>query len=348
MAAVPSVGVLAQFGLSAFGTDSVTPYALGSPPSIANAFEFLNESLTTEQEVIRTEGIRGTRLHPAERVRQGRIIPGGSVSMQPTYAEMVQLLPRIFGVGTANTGYTVYAIAEKTGQVTLPAGVPGGSTFTWSSLPQYFRASVDRVAKVYVYDNAKVNRATLRSAPGQPLDVTLEIEALTEAVNNAGTFPSLTVSATAPFVFHDAVITLGGTVYQVLELETTIDWHLKTDRFANSQTRTDLVSLDCTVATRFTVPFTSDTAALYNASAWAGGVPQTYPYGITGVANFSWGGAGLGAAGVSLALYYGNLIFPAKKSPAVQSKDEIGMVLEGEARGAGTVTPLACVLDSTP
>lgn len=315
----PSVGVAAQFGMN--------PTATLVPGAATEAYEFLSENVATDREVVRTEGLRGTRLHPTERVRQGRQPIGGTVVMQPTYAELVNLLPRMIGAAQAGAGFNTYTVSDV--------------------VPVAFQVIIDRVAKVYTYVGCRVGRATFRSGPGRPLELSLEVEALQESIGNAGTFAALTVSPTAPFVFMDGTLTLGASVLQVMEFETTVDWHLKTDRYVNSTTRTDLPSLDLTVATRFTVPYTSDTTGFYDASAWAGGGPGG-TYGVAGNINFAYGGAGGGGAGVNLQLSFGNLVFPARKSPAVPNRDEIGLLLEGEARKVGATAPLSVVLDSTP
>ena len=303
----PSMGVAAQLGM-------------GASSPVTEAYEFLSENLALDHELLRTEGLRGTRLHPAERVRLGRQLIGGTIVMQPTYAELVNLLPRIVSAAQAGAGLNTYTVSD-----TQPAA---------------FAVSVDRGAKVFTYAGCRCGRATFRSGVGQPMELALEVEALSESQGNAGTFPSLTVSATPPFIYADAALTLGGATYQVHEWETTIDWHLKTDRFANNVSRTDLPSMDLTVTARFLVPFTSDTAALYDAG---GGVS-----GVTGSVNLTYLGAGGGGAGVNLQFSYANLIFPARKSPTVAGRDEINLSLEAEARKSGSTAPLVVTLDSTP
>ncbi len=305
----PSVGVLAQLGMS---TDtSATPHAA------TEAYEFLSENLASDREVVRTEGLRGTRLHDSKRIRQGRLTPGGTITMQPTYAELANLLPRI-------------------------VGAPTGILYTPNdTVPVAFQTIIDRVAKVYTYTGCRVGRARFHSGVGQPLSLDLEIEALNESIGNAATFGNLTVASNPPFVFFDGALTLVAAAIQVIEWETTIDWHLKMDRFVNSQTRTDLPSLDLTVSTRFTVPYTSDTTAYYDQS--------TPALSIAGNINFTYLGAGGGAAGVNLQFSYGNLVLAPKKSPHVVGRDEITMVLESESRNVVSgAAPLVVQLDSTP
>lgn len=313
MSAIPSMGVLAKLGMKADTTST--------PATADEAYEFLNENLAMSRGLIRTDGLRGTRLHPKERVRSGLKAFGGPIEMEPTYAELVALLPRIVAAASAQSGFNTYTVSD--------------------TVPVAFQIVVDRVAKVFTYLGCKVSKATFRSGTGQNLKLTLEIEALDHSIGNAGTFPVLTISATPPFVFSDAVLTLGGTTYQMMEWECTIDWHLKTDRYINSTTRTDLPSMDLSIEFKATLPYTSDTVGLYD----AGGSDSVA--GITGNVNFTYGGAGGGASGVNLKFDFANLIFPADKNPSVPSKDEVLLVLNGEARRSGTTSPLIVTLDST-
>jgi hypothetical protein len=281
-------------------------------------YEFVSENLALDQEHIYEPGIRGTRLKPAERLRDGRKTPGGTIVMHPTYAELVDLLPRIVSAASAQSGYNTYTVSD-----TQPAA---------------YDVTVDRIAKVFRYTGCRTSRATFRGSPGRPLELTLEVEALTEVIGNAGTFPSLTISGTPPFVWHDGVVTIGGTTYQCFEWECTIDWMLKLDRFVNSQTRTDLPSMGLTITNRFTIPYTSTETALYNAGV----------SGFAAIMEFTYLGAGGGAAGTNLKYEFAKVCFPARKSPIVASRDEVTMELSGEAYRSGSTAPLIVSLDSTP
>ena len=303
--AAPSMGVLAQLGMASSG-------------AATEAFEFISETLTTKQEVRRNEGIRGTRLHPKERVRRGRTTPGGTIRMEPTYAELVNMLPRIVAAASAQVGYDTYTVSD--------------------TVPVAFDVQIDRVAKVFSYTGCRTNRCTFRAQSGGILEVDWDIEALTETIGNAGTFPSLTISGTPPFIFEDSTLTIGGSAYPVQEFECVIDWHLKVDRFMNSTTRAYLPSMDFSCMCKFVVPY-CDTTALYDDGGDVLGQAADI--------NFTYSGAGGGAAGVNLKLAFANLIFPAEKSPSVQSKDEVTMLLQGEARRSSTTSPLIVTLDNT-
>ncbi len=311
MPVAPNVGVLAQLGMNT--TTTTTPGAA------TEAYEFESENLALDQAIIDTAGIRGGRNHVIERVRAANQHIGGSINIQPTYNELLNLLPRIVGAISNQAGYDTFSTSDTVA-------------------PVYFQTIVDRVAKVYSYVGCKVGSATFRSSQGGPLSLSLEIEALQESIGNSGTFAALTIDALPPLIHTDSVLTLGGTAYQVFDWECSINWHLDTGRFVNSTTRTDLISTDLTVTTHFTLPYTSDTLGLYLGGSAAG---------VTGNINFTSGGAGGGAAGKNLQFTFANLLFPPKKSPTVGGKGEIHLALSGEARKSSTTLALVVSLDHT-
>lgn len=305
MPVAPNVGVFAQLGMDPSSATST------------EAYEFKSESLTSKRELIESIGMRGSRSRVIERLRQGTLTVGGQILLAPSPTELRKLLPRILGGNeSAGAGLYTYALAE-----TLPT----------------FVTSIDRVAKVYSYTGCKVDKAIFRAAQGQVLDLELDVEALSESVGNAGTFASLTIDNTTPFVFFDGVLTLGGTAYQMMDVAITIDNFLKKDRFVNSQTRTDLPELDRSVTLECTVPYTSDTVGLYDGGA----------SGVTAIVKFNYGGSGSGGAGKSLKFTFGNVVFPANGTPAIGAKDEITLRLAGAARKTSTTPEVAVELDNT-
>jgi hypothetical protein len=296
----PSMGVLTQLGMNS-STSSSTPSAAST------AYEWLHADLSTDFEVIRNEGLRGTRLHPIERQRQGRRTPGGTIKMQPTYAELGTILTRTIGAASG----AVYSLSD--------------------TVPVAFQVIGDYVAKVITYIGCRTDKVVFHGGPGQPMEMDWSIEALDESVGNAGTFGSLTISGTPPYVFEDAVLTIASSTYQVHDFEISVDWHLKKDRWVNSLTRTDLPSMDLTVGVKFTLPWTSDTVALRT-----GGVS-----GVTGDLTLTY-------LGTSTDFNFGGLIFPPKKTPVLAGRDELTLVLSGQAYSVAAATPMSITLDSTP
>src|SRR5262245_44784836 len=94
-------------------------------PANAGRFDFMSESLALDEEMLDTSGLRGTRSHMVERVRQGVRRCRGSIRMQPNAGEWALLFPWILG---ADASGTTYALAD-----TVPA--------------RYVQ--VDRVTKVF-------------------------------------------------------------------------------------------------------------------------------------------------------------------------------------------------------
>jgi hypothetical protein len=286
----PSMGVLAAFGLNSSTSLSVA----GAATSI---YEFLSESMGVEQEIVRTDGLRGTRVHPTERTRTGRRTPGGSISMQPTHVELGVILPKIID-----------------------------SSGVSDTLPPYFQVVMNKVAKGWTFIGCKTSKARFSSRVGEPLALDWDIEAVDCSVGSPGDFSLLSLDQHAPFIFQDATLSLNSGTYQFAEVEIEIDWHLKLDRFMNSQTRTDLPSEDASVMLSLSLPYTSDTTGLWNAllpGASAGG-SVTFNDGTH-----------------TIVFTFGDLIFPAlRDGPSARAKDEILLPLRAEARGTGSTSPL--------
>jgi hypothetical protein len=290
---------------------------MGSASPVTEAYEIKSESLAGERQILNTAGMRGSRSEVLERLRQGVMTIGGAIVLEPSPTELRALLPRILGGSEGSeVGYYTYALAE-----TLPS----------------FYVAVHRVGgDLYTYTGCVVDSAVFRSVAGGPLELTLNIEALSEVVS--GSFPSLTIDAYPPFMHYDSTLTLNGSAVTALEVQLTIDNMLKKDRFVNSQNRTDLPPTGRKVTLRAVVPYTADTNALYD-----GGVA-----GITSDLKWTFGGAGDGAAGKSLHFTLQKVVFPARKSPAVGNKgDEITLLLEGQVYKTGSTAEVSAKVDVT-
>lgn len=233
---------------------------MGASAPVTEAYEFLRESLALLEEFVDSQGLRGTRSHASEAVRQGARRVGGSVSMNPTAAQLSHLLPRI--LGAAPSGNT-YALAE-----TVPS----------------FVVAVDRVAKVFTYTGCKVRRATFHGSAGEPLKLTLDLLGIDETVSAAGAFPSLSLDTTTSFfMFHDLVLSVDGTEYPALDFELLIDNVLDGDRLLNSATRVSLPEADRHVTFRTRLPY-GDASAVYASGVEGVAVTATLTNGSTSLA----------------------------------------------------------------
>lgn len=234
---IPSEGALSQFGL-----DTVNP--------ITAAYEFNSYDLGARPEFLETDGIRGILDHISENVVAGLIRVNGAISLMPTPTLLSTiLLKSILGGTPTGTGPTTY---------------PLGNTL------QDNYVSIDRIGKVMTYAGVKVNKARFHSAQGRQLICDLELVGKTETVGASGSFPAgLVPPLEAPFMHFNGTFTLNSVARQVHEVSIEIDNHLSVDRFVNSQTVTDLVIQDRTIAVNITVPYNSDNTDLYSAAVTA-------------------------------------------------------------------------------
>lgn len=185
------------------------------------------------------EGIRGTRERYFNRSRIVSSVVSGPIAMQPSISEIDWWVSRILG-GTTGSGITL--VAE-----TLPS----------------FYAIWDSGDNVHEWSSCKVDKATLSGAQGQPLNLTCDIEALTEALN-AASFPAITAATDSMFVASDVVLTLGGSAVEVESWNMVIDNMLIKDRFMNSLTRSELPESDRIVSFNCVVPYNTTNVGLYS------------------------------------------------------------------------------------
>ena len=71
--------------------------------------EFVDHDIREEIDVIGDDGLRGTRTRAVERLALGNVKIAGSVTLEPTPAELELLMP--FILGTSSSGGT-YAVAD--------------------------------------------------------------------------------------------------------------------------------------------------------------------------------------------------------------------------------------------
>lgn len=290
-----SMGAIAQFGVGATATVDTKYELVGGDMGIR------------EDPLHASNGLTGSRLgDTSERVVQNTIRPGttSSLILEPNSVELDVWLPHI--LGTAENA-DVFALAE-----TLTA----------------FYIALDKVTKVEVYNNCIVSKATFQSSQGQPMQMILDVEALTMTVGNAGTFPSLSLNvALGPYMHSDCAFALGGSAYKFKSWKVEIDNVLDTERFFNSQSRQSLPTKDCIVTWTFDGPY-GDNSALYGLA-------------VTGVAV----SATFTISGRSCAFSSPKVSFP-RQSPVLAGKEEIMLPLVGIARKSGSTAKFSVTNDS--
>ena len=163
-----------------------------------------------------------------------------------------------------------------------------------------------------------MSRAVFTATQGQPLNLSLEIEAGTETVAAASGFPAITPSNTAPYIISDGVLTIGGTAYSFSQVTLTIDNVVDADRFLNSTTRSEIPATDRIITLSATLPYTSSEVALYDLAV--GGLS----------ASLAWTNGGY-----STTFTFPRIQIPAE-SPVVGGKGEIPLVINAVARQEGT------------
>lgn len=290
-----SVGTLAKLGT-------------GSTSTVDIPFEFLSETLQKKMAMKPTEGVRGSRSRPIERVRADAYTVMGDLTMNPSPVEIDTL--GYYATGTAKSGGNVFVLAE--------------------TVPDFYVA-IDRVAKVPVYAGCRCGKWVLRSGEGRFLESVMSVIGKTETVGAAASFPSLTLNLGPQYIFYDAALTIGGTTYSVKEWEVSLDNGLK-PRNMNSQSATDIPPTDRIVKVSLKLPYTSSEVALYDVGNTGAAVVLTLTNGQT--------------SGCSLILSMAKVVFDTE-SPNVGGRDEILLSLNGQAFKTGSTDEIVITNDST-
>lgn len=282
----------------------------GTAVTVDTRLVFVSESIAKRGVIVERDGLRGIRGHESADTRVGPYSVAGQLVLEPTPEDLAVLFPFILG---ADASGTTFALAE-----TLPS----------------FTLVVDRVAKVFTYAGCKVARATFSGSSGGLLRLAMDIVAQSEAVGNAGTFPSLTASITQPYIFSDLTLTLQSAVRKPASFELVIDNGLITDRFLNSTTVVTIPEGDRVVMLNVVLPYAAGTGTTGNT--------DLYAQALAGAA----GTLALANAGYSTTFSFATLQVP-DNSPTVAGRGEIPLNLEMIARRSGGTAELGVVHDST-
>lgn len=270
-----------------------------NPPTIA--FEYKQFGLKLHQEILSTDGIRGTHNHPSERTRLGKRICSGPIDLQPGPADIDTIMPLV--TGSTKNGSNQFPLAE-------------------TLLP--FFAIVDRITNVYTYIGCEVDKCVIHAAEGEPISMQLQVEALDEQEGASGSFPAgASYNLQSPYVWYDGVLSIGGTQYQFKECTITIDNHLGKSRFMNSVTRTDLPFLDRIIECEIRMPSTTDQSALLS---YPGVTAESFSLTLT---------QGSSSLVLSSSAYQ---IEP--QSPDTPGREEVLLPLRGQFRSLGGTLPL--------
>lgn len=177
--------------------------ALGvlSKMSIAGtAMEFASESVARNEQLLAPNGMVGSRSDPSERTRVGPSSFGGSITLQPSHADLVTLLPYIVGAGSVLTE----TVAD-------------------------FTTIIERGTRIFTYTGCKIASAQFSASVGGFLQLSLQLQALDETVAEG------TVSGTPgtgiPYLLSDLTLTIASTTYRVNQFSFGLDNGIQAEYF---------------------------------------------------------------------------------------------------------------------
>jgi hypothetical protein len=207
----------------------------GDATASMTTMDVLSESLRANYTWIDGNGIKGTRARNIARTAAGEIPAGGNITIHPVAGDLTYFLPKITGDTSPSSG--LHKLQE--------------------TLPDFFvmkKESQLATNRVYTYTGVQVGRATFACSRGQPLTLSMDCLALSETT--ASTYPSTTALEVAdPFwMFHQLVVSLAGTTYEVFDWSLTID-HQLAARPVNSRNTTQIYCTDRIVTVQMTIPY---------------------------------------------------------------------------------------------
>jgi hypothetical protein len=272
-------------------------------------YEFLASSLKLTQSPQNAAGLQGTRSHLSERTRYGVKSVSGSISMQPTATELAGLLPWIYG---ANASGTSYPLSD-------------------SLTSRYVALETASGIKWQRFKDVYVARATFSASEGSPLSLSLDLVGSDEELQTAGTFPSVTADADAPFMFFDAsgAFTVAATAYSIKSFQLVIDNALDV-KFFNSQTATSIMPRDRVITLSTVAELVSA-----NRTALVEGADTSAAAAITftnGAQSLAFSMAALRAT---------------KDTPTINGRSETVINYSGQAMKTGSTLELVTTLDDT-
>lgn len=237
-------------------TVEYSPGALTKLSINGTAMAVLSSTLGKREVLLQRNGLRGTRSHFDTDARKGPQHVGGSINLEPSYAELVALVALAIGAG-GNTSNALTA----------------------------FNTVVDKVEKVDTYTGCKIGRMTLSGTQGGIISCSLDVLGKTEVVNT-GTVAA--PQSAIPFIMSDLVLTLVSVARETHSFTLVIDNMLDGERFLNALTLSQIVELDRVVTLTSTHPYNDTNYALYD-QAIAGAAGTLALNNGTNTGTFSFG-----------------------------------------------------------
>jgi hypothetical protein len=269
--------------------------------------DFQRFGLQRQTTLTNLNGMRGTRSQFAARTRSTAVRYSGPLVLEPTPVEMA--------------GVIKYALG----------GTPVGTSMPLSdTLAAFVTGFLKGGQRYYTFGGCKVDRLRIEGGPGRPMQLTLDVMALTRSKGAAGTAPGGTSldTTTVPYVYSDLVLTVGGntqdTFNYVLEVNNFLD-----PRQVNALAPTALTPTDRSV-----------TVTLEPAWGDNPDIDDLDPAGVPVTAVWT-------AGATSLTLSTPLVQFGGDDGEAA-GRTEIHFPMTGMARASAAGNELAVTLDSTP
>jgi hypothetical protein len=245
-----------------FSQGALTKLSIGGTPMAVSSC-----TLGMREALLQRTGIRGTRAHFDTDARKGPQRIGGTINLEPSYAELIALGALAIGAG----GNAAESVSE-------------------------FTVVVDRKARIDTYAGCKVARMTVAGQQGGIVSCSLDIVGRTETTNSG----SVSVPASAiPFIMSDLTLTLASSGREAQNFQLVIDNMIDADRFLNALTLSKVVELDRAVSLTTAVPWNDANIDLYN-QAVAGAAGTLALNNGTNLATFSFGRLQLPAESVEI------------------------------------------------
>lgn len=221
--------------------------------------EFVSCDITEQKQIVEDDGLRGTRTRQMERVALGQTHIGGSITMQPTPADMALILPFVL---TAATGTTLTDIMQDVTVV------------------------VDTFTKLSTYVG-RFSKMTLSGSPGKKVDLKLDFVGKSATFAGGGSLSTAPDLANRPYMFSDAgdtAMTINSVAYSIDKFELVVDNKI-TPTYMSGLLPTDLEPSDRMVTLGIQTRYTTEQALL--AFAQAGPVIASPLAGSLGFTNGS-------------------------------------------------------------
>ena len=240
------------------------------------AVEFVSHDIKETIEIVEDEGIRGSRTRVLERVAMGNKKVAGSLTMEPTPAEMSLILPFVTNSGNA------VSLTDTMQDVTIV---------------------IDNITKKYTY-LGRFTSLHITGESGKKIQLKLQFVGKTLTVATGGTLTGTPDITARPYMFYDAGsgLTLASTTYQIDKFDLGIDNKIE-PTFMQGQTATDLEPTDRVVTLGVQTKYTATESNLFDL-AQAGptiGTPLTGAIAFTNGSNsMTWTFGALVAASESV------------------------------------------------